>query len=825
MTFRLLDTKFHIPPRREELVARPRLTAELQRGATQGHKLILVSAPAGYGKTTVVAGWLAELEAAGAGERPAVAWLSLDEADDEPGRFLRYFLAALQRAGAPVDEATLSLLALPQRPPLPTLLDGLLNGLPAMIIVLDDYQTIASATIHEALAYFVDHQPAGTCLALITRQDPPLPLSRLRARGQMTELRARDLRFTPDEAAQFFKQTTRLEPASEAARTLEERTEGWAAGLQLAGLALRNAPDPERFIRGFRGSHRYVFDYLAEEVIAQQDEAVRAFLARTAVLDRFNASLGQAVAGYSVGQLDGQPDTQAMIERLERANLFVIPLDDERVWYRYHHLFRDYLATLLDAPERAALYRKAATWHEAHGTAAEAVGYALAGGDAAFAADVVERATGGSAVWSGGNVALLTSWLEALPAETLRSRPQLLLSASRVYYLASRFDLAERRLGEAEEALAGLAATPEAAQLSALAALYRGSLAAVYGDFQQAAEQTRLALAGLPEESRLARARAGFNLGQAYEAADQPDAAVEHYLRASDEARAAGVEFLAIQARCAAAQTLIRRGDLDRAEALCRQAIEPAGDERIPPLGLAGIVLGAIALERGDLRAAEALLQDGVALSRQGGLLDNVVTGLALQARLRAALGDGPGAVAAARDGLAITRAFGVPAMTARAAAALARAQLAAGETAAAQQWAASYRAGRDAAATDYEDLTLAQVLLAMNQPEAVPALARPALERATAAGWQDVRTEALRLLDLAQRPRDIPANARLPEPLSEQELRVLGLIMAGNSNREIAAELVISVGTAKWHVHNILQKLGASNRPQAIARARELGF
>jgi LuxR family maltose regulon positive regulatory protein len=873
----LLATKFHIPPWRPPGVSRPRLVNQLAGGLDEARRLTLVSAPAGYGKTTLMAEWIHSLR----GEW-RLAWLSLDAADNDPGRFLTYFLAAFQHADPSIFESAPSLLNLQQLPPTQVLLDALINRLSLLeapiLLILDDYQVISNPVIHETLAYVIEHQPAGLHLVLLTRQDPPLPLSRLRARRQMTEIRAQHLRFTPDEAGNFFAHVMQVNLAEEAALALGERTEGWAVGLQLAGLALQNNTDPDRFIQSFRGSHRYVLDYLAEEVIAQQGEQVRAFLVYTSVLDRFSASLSSA--------LTGQPNAQAVMDRLEKGNLFIVPLDNERVWYRYHHLFRDYLLTLIDKTEQAELYKKASAWHEANDMRIEAVRYALASGDPDFSVEVVERAVNQNAIWSGGNIALLTSWLGALPDRVLQARPKLTLNASRIFYLASQFHLAEKHLSQAEEALQTLSETPETEQLLALAALYRGSIACVRGDIQQAIEQTTLAQARLSKENHLAHARAYYNLGQAYEADDQLDRAVDNYLLSSSAAQVAGVHFLAIQARCAAAQVQIRQGRLHLAEQTCQEAVQSGGGERIPPLGLAYIVLGAIALERNQLDAAEDLLENGITLSRDGGLMDNAVLGLASLARVRACKGDVVGALAMVQDARAAIQSFGVPLLASYAAAFLARLQLAIGQPQEAARWAEGYMANRGTAAAEYEDLTLARVLLADSQLEAVPSLLHPILEKATQAGRQYTCIETMLLLSLFHHARKetglaedwitrsvvlgalsgavrifldtgrplvelLPkaraaapefvdtllkiaapapetaatANAGLPEPLSTQELRVLALIVAGRSNQEIAEELVISVGTAKWHVHNILQKLGVSNRPQAIALAREIGL
>lgn len=884
MNIHLLTTKFHIPPWRTAAVARPRLLERLTAGLDQNRKLTLVSAPAGYGKTTLVTGWIHSLTQGGGNLR--AAWLSLDEADNEPERFLGYWLAAFQQVDESLGEKIQPLLSLPplRVPPARVLLDELLNELAAsafpILLTLDDYHVITNPQIHEALAYFIDHQPAHIHLVLTTRADPPLPLARLRARGQMTEIRAPDLRFTPEEERRFFDLSMNLPLAEEFLCALDERTEGWAAGLQLAGLALQNLTGDrrQRFIETFRGSHRYVLDYLAEEVIRQQGEEIRAFLIQTSILDRFNA--GACCA------LTGRADAQAVIAYLEQVNLFIVPLDDERIWYRYHHLFSDYLRTLLTKPEQIELNKKASVWHETNNLMVEAVKYALASADLDFAADVVERALQKDTTWSGGNVALLSSWLDALPPQALHTRPQLSLNASHLLYLSGRFELAEKCIAQAEKSLRSLPATPEAEQMLALAALYRGSIASVRGEVQQAIEQTTLAQSRLPRENHLAQARAFFSLGLAYELSGQTEQAVQNYLQSSDEAALAGVLFPAIHARCAAAQVQISQGRLHLAEQTCQQTLQLAQGARLAPLGLVWSILGSIALERNDLAAAERLLQDGIALARQGGLMDDVILGLAFLARLRAYQGNPTSAFAAVQEVKSGMQGYGIQRMSMLASAYLARLQLYMGQKQAAAQWAADYQSSRATPPGEFEELTLVRVLLATGELNPLPAILHPLLEKATAAGQQQTCIEVMMLLglfhqakqetqaaldwlgkslrlaasegyarifldegqpllDLLPRVRSAAPElvdtllavstpesesyptplAVLPDPLSEQEIRVLLLIVAGKSNQEIAAELVISVGTAKWHVHNILQKLGVSNRPQAIARARELGL
>jgi len=877
MSIRLLATKFHIPPWRSLGLSRPRLVERLSTGMREGRRLTLVSAPAGYGKSTLCSEWIHSLRS----ESWLTAWLTLDPADNDLRRFLAYFQAVFQQIVPAAGESAPSLLDLPQLPPTSLVLDELLNRLStqesAILLFLDDYQVISDPAIHEAVAYFLEHQPAGVHLVITTRQDPPLPLARLRARQQMTEIRARDLRFTSEEARQFFTCTMHLDLADVVVQTMEARTEGWAVGLQLAGLALQNINDPLAFIQSFSGSHRYVLDYLAEEVLRQQGEEQTSFLSQTSVLDQFNADLCRA--------LTGRQDAQQIIERLEKDNIFLVPLDNARIWFRYHQLFRDYLRTLLGKVEQGELCKKASHWYETGGMIREAVHYALASSDSNFSADVLERAMNQSTAWAGGNVTMLSSWLAALPEQILRSRPQLNLNASRILYLAGQFGQAEKHLTQAEITLESLPKTSEVDRLQAIALLYRGSIACVRGEAQAALEQTLSALSRLPKDDHLAQARAYFNLGSAYEIADQMKRAVENYLLCSESAQMAGVHFLAIQASCSAAQVQVKQGNLSEVEQTCQAVILIAGGARIPPLGLAHIILGIVALERNELSNARQLLLDGLALSRQGGLMDNAVLGLTALTRLFICMGDMAKAMSTAQEARSILQAFGVPMLASHAEAFLARTQLSMGKKQEALQWATAYQNSRGDTLLEYEDLTLARVLLAAGQLDAVPALLLPILECATRATRYLACVETMLLLGqchvakkdpdavewLSQAlqlaaPRGLirifldvdaplvtllpkaraaapefvdrllehlplphgtlhPANARLPEPLSEQELRVLGLIVSGRTNQEIATELYISVGTAKWHVHNILQKLGVNNRPQAIARSRELGI
>jgi LuxR family transcriptional regulator, maltose regulon positive regulatory protein len=880
MPAQLLRTKCHLPPARPNSVPRTRLCESLQGGLLAGRKLTLISAPAGYGKTTLAADWAQQTGL-------SVAWLSLDEQDNEFGRFLAYLLLSLQQVADDAGAQIRLILDTPQLPPVEVIAGGLCDDLARLgesngrfLLTLDDYHKIRQPLIHDLLNRLLEHLPPTCHLLLISREDPPLSLPRLRVRGEMTEIRAQELRFTVTEAEQFFNQTMQLGLPSDWVAALETRTEGWIASLQLAALSLhgRDAAQTEAFIRAFGGSHRYVFDYLAEEVLGQQPEEIRAFLRATAVLDRFNAPLCHA--------LTGRADSQAILHQLEQANLFLVPLDDARHWYRYHHLFADYLNTLIDRPEKVRLFKTASEWHLANDLTLEAMRYALASADFAFAANVLEQALHNDATWSGFDLGLFSAWLDVLPVAVLQDRPELNLNAARIFYLARRFELAEKHIAQAEQSSRYLPTSPEAEQLQALATLYRGSIASVRGDFRQAIEQIALAQASLQPENHLAHSRAFFGLGLAYKLAGQTERATQHYLRSADEARTAGVDFLVVHAQCNAAQVQMTQGRLRLAEQTCQQAAQYAKEAGHTHLGLPLTLFGALALERNDLMMAEQNLQDGLALSRKSGLTDDVTLGMASLARLRVAQGDIIGALAAIQEAHAITQTQGIPRLSLLSAAHLARIQLDAGQKEVAAQWARTYQSTQSGYLREFEELTLARILLALGELDALPALLDPLLAQAEATGRGQSCLEAMLLLaqyhqaqgetavalewlgkavQLAapegyarlflegERPllpllpairtvapdwvdsilamADMPADSRtpllaeLPEPLSEQEYNVLRLLCTGLSNREIADSLFISPGTAKWHVHNILQKLSVANRAQVIIRARELGL
>ena len=473
MTIPLLRTKFYIPPVRPELVSRPHLVERLNAGPRSGHKLTLISAPAGFGKTTLLSEWVAGCE-------QPVAWLSLDEGDNDPARFWVYFVAALQTVQAGIGATSLTALQAPQPPPIESALTPLINEIAAIpdpfALVLDDYHLITAQAIHDALAFLLDHLPPQMHLIIATRADPPLPIARLRGRGQLTELRQTDLRFTPDEAAAFLNQVMGLGLSAEDVAALEARAEGWIAGLQMAAVSMQGQEDVAGFIRAFTGSDRYILDYLVEEVLQRQPESVQTFLLQTAILDRLTGPLCDAVWDKSptCPTADGG---QAMLERLEQANLFIVPLDNERRWYRYHRLFADLLRSRLQQvhPDLApTLHRRASKWYEENGLMAPAIEYALSAGDFERAANLIEQTAEATLMRS--EVATFLNWVEALPDDVVRAWPRLGVFHGMASVLSGGpLHVAQSRLQDA-------AADEAAGLLSGEGTAFRAWIAVIRGD-------------------------------------------------------------------------------------------------------------------------------------------------------------------------------------------------------------------------------------------------------------------------------------------------------------------------------------------------------
>jgi LuxR family transcriptional regulator, maltose regulon positive regulatory protein len=681
----LIRTKLRLPFTRPSLVPRARLQARMVEGLRG--PLTLVVAPAGFGKTTLVAACVAE------GGRP-VAWLSLDKDDNQAGRFLSYLISAVQAAApAPFESEAAQLLAASPETPPETLLTVLVNDLdragPALTLVLDDYQLMSSPAVHAAVAFLLEHAPSTFHLVITTRSDPPLPLSRLRARAQTVELRAADLRFTEPEAMQFLNDVMGLSLDAQAVAAIEERTEGWVAGLQLAALSMRNRQDVGAFIAGFSGTNRHILDYLLEEVLAREPETVQAFLLQTASLTRLTGPLCDAVTGAAGGQ--------AMLEQLERRNLFVVPLDDDRRWYRYHHLFADLLQARLhqSGPGQVArLLARAAEWCEREGHVADAVSYALAAPDYAKAAGLVEKYW--APTTSAGEIETVWSWLQALPEATVRHSAPLSAAYAWVLWLTGQVGAIEAHLDDAERALGegrGADAVNDAVLPIFLAAL-RSIVARYQGEFETAttlAERALSILQGAPVEAPVEAPHAAPPLRSTGLAVREPgyaaDAWLPERLPPPDNAQLRAIIWLALATASDGAGDLERAvsayaetirwsrlsgsaagvtgvtyrlvgalrclGRLRAADAAVSEALDymrAQGMARLPAAGILHLALSELWVERNDLEAAHAHLAQSLELGKWSGRLDAARNTGYVLSRLRQAQQDTAGALAAVAE-------------------------------------------------------------------------------------------------------------------------------------------------------------------------------
>lgn len=603
----LLRTKLFVPRSQQGLVARPRLLQRLDEGLSR--TLTLVAAPAGFGKTTLLSAWIAAR-----GQR--AAWLSLDEGDSDAARFLSYAIAALQTIEPTTGAGVLSALQNPQAPALDTLLTALINDISALpgqiVLVLDDYHLIDAEPVDRALAFLLDHMPSQLCLVIATREDPPLALARLRARGQLAEVRASDLRFTLGEAVEFLNQVMGLSLTPEDVAALEARTEGWVAGLQLAALSLQGRQDVSGFIQAFAGDHRYIADYLVDEVLRRQPDQVRDFLLQTSILDRLHGSLCDAVTGQQEGD--------ARLESLARGNFFVVPLDDQRQWYRYHHLFADVLRAQLQAEQpglASTLHGRASAWHERHGSLSEAIGHAFSAGDDSRAADLIERSL--PMVRRSRLSATLLRWLRTLPDDVVRRRPVLCVAYATALMSNGELEDVESWLREAErwldaspgerEQRGGMVVADEGEfqLLPGLIAVYRAGHAYLRGDIPATVTHARQALNLVPEDDHVTRGAAGALLGLAFWTSGDLEAAQREYAAGMESLQRAGMISDVVNGATTVAAISMAQGRLRDAERTLELATQRAVEMGEPSLhGMADFLVGLSELrrERNDLNAA-----------------------------------------------------------------------------------------------------------------------------------------------------------------------------------------------------------------------------
>ncbi len=808
MSAPLITTKLFVPQPHPGLVRRPRLIQRLQEGLSQGRRLTLLSAPAGYGKTTLLGEWMhgTTLRNSNCEMRNRTAWLSLDAGDNDLSRFLAYLIAALDTVEDGLGMGARSLLGSSQPLPAQAILTPVINGLAAvsapLTLVLDDYQVITAQPVHEAVAFLLDHLPPGAHLVIATRTDPPLSLARLRARAQLTEIRLEDLRFTTEESAELLNQVAGLGLAAEDLAALEGRTEGWAAGLQMASLAIQallstgGPADIPRFVREFSGSHRYVLDYLLGEVLQHQPHCVQVFLLQTSILQRFCGPLCDAVLDWMQGNESWEdlalqlpsPDAQcaspgqAVLEYLDRANLFLVSLDGERRWYRYHRLFADLLRARLQRLQpglEAALHSRAAQWFAENGWFSEAIDHALAAEDFERAAHLIGDIAP-TTLWARGEVASLLGWLQALPERVLRARPRLGLYQAWALATVARVDEVVECLRHVEQAIAaaeGPVPPPTAqddAQARAMSgeiAVLRAMIANFQGDESRVIELCQQALADVPAESLFLRGAIAGNLGGAYAKRGQVLAASQAFAKASRLSQETDNTFTALIATGYLGDMQVVLGRLHEADCSYRQVLALAtarGVQELPLVGMAHVGLGRLLYEWNDLDGAMRHLLEGIRLGeRQGDLvmgpgLQILLDGYLALARVRRVQGDVDALLELIRKSERWVRQHD-PSRAAQVAVTQARLWLALGNTGAAARWLRDWGLGE---ATEYEHrreyeyLTLARLLLAQGRwGEAVGLLARLA-EAAETTGRIGSLVEVLALQALALRAQGESARA-----------------------------------------------------------------
>ncbi len=887
MSLSVLATKLYIPPARPQLVLRPRLIEQLDEGLHRTPGVTLISAPAGFGKTTLVSEWVA-------GCKRPVAWLSLDDGDNDTARFLNYLVAALRSVSTNLGEGMLGILQSPQPPPVESILTSLINEITTIpdnfILVLDDYHVIDTKPVENAISFLVEHLPPQMHLVVATREDPNLSLARLRARGQLTELRAADLRFTPSEAAEFLNRVMGLNLAAEDIVALETRTEGWIAGLQLAAISMLGQKDAASFIQSFTGSHRFVIDYLVEEVLGQQSERVQSFLLQTSILGRMCGPLCDSLLGAPSGS------GQETLKYLERANLFIIPLDNERRWYRYHHLFADLLrqrlrqgitSSKMDAGSSLnELHTRASLWYENHGFQLEAFQHAAAAKDIERAERLLDGE--GIPLHLSGGVTPILDWLESLPAEVLNARPWLWWRHAAMLLINGQTIGVGEKLQAAEAGVANMlqGAEPDdqTRNLIGLIAMASATLALTRYDVQAMVAQSHRALEYLDRDHLFQRANANWTLGYAYVLQGERALARQAFTESVALGEAAGAMFPLILATIGLGYVQELDNELYQAAETYRQVLEWAGDHPQQIIGEAHLGLARILYEWNDLDAAEGHTQQSLHLARQyESIIDRYVISEVFLARLKLAQGD----LAEAADILAKAD------QSVRQHHFVHRAP----EVAAAQVL-TFIRQGNLAAAAHLAQLhqlpmSQARVHLAGGNPSAALAVMEPWRQLVQAKGWQDERLKALvlqaivlaahgdkdqalrvlgealalaepngvlrvfldegtpmvRLLSEAlaqgvmpnytgkllavleaemQQTADraaLSSAAPLVEALSPRELDVLRLIAQGLSNDEIGQRLFLALDTVKGHNRRIYDKLQVQRRTEAVARARELGL
>ncbi|WP_028671184.1 LuxR C-terminal-related transcriptional regulator [Saccharospirillum impatiens] len=873
MTTTILATKLYAPPTNARSVRRPRLIERLNAGANS--RLTLVSAPAGFGKTTLVSDWTAVCE-------HSVAWLSLDENDVSLPRFLSYMMAALRQLSVEFGDGVLAAFQAPQPPPLEVILTALINDLQRhktpFTLVLDDYHRVDSSAVDEALVFLLDHAPEQCHLVIATREDPALPLARWRARGQLTELRAADLRFTQKEAVAFLTQAMGLNLPDKDIAVLEQRTEGWAAGLQLAALFLQREPEQKDRVTAFSGRHHFVLDYLLKEVLNDQPDDVLQFLLHTAVLDRFCAPLCDTVLATAPGT------SRVLLDRIERANLFLVPLDNERYWYRYHHLFSDLLRQRLQQSELEALHlrpaelhRRASHWFEQQGWHLEAFQQALAAGDIDLAARRVEGDT--LPLHLRGEVMPVLNWLMTLAEPEKRARPGLWIMQASALMMIGQLESIEPCLQSVEQALKGTDLDEYQRNLLGHAHAIRAFLAVSQHRVDDLQHHSREALTMLHPENLAVRTAANWTLGFARQLSGDRAAAHQAYTDALAISQAIGHQLITFLSTLGLASLKAANNELVEAACFYQKLLQKAPDPLWPIYCEVHLNLAHLHYQWNELEAADDHARKARVLASQFAYLDRTLACDILLAKLVAARGDVPGAIARLRRVREIALQHAHNAVMPELVTELNRLLIQTGDCNAA------------ADVLQGHDLPLAEARLAISlrNTSAALTLLDQAYERALTNEWADEQLK-LRLMQAlafeaagqpdkaAARLRDAlvlgePGNHQqlfldegltmarvlasvcrsgtesnylmrlleafgpvsptrklspvqtLIEPLSHRERAVLSLIAEGYSNQAISERLFLALSTVKGHNRRIFDKLGVQRRTEAVARAKAFGL
>ena len=844
-----------------------RINAGLWDGDRFTRRLTVISAPAGYGKTTLAVQWLTA-------EDFSHAWLSIDENDNDPVRFLGYLTATLRQFDPRIGETAQELLRSPQPPRADIFVTTLINDIAAvalpLVLVLDDVHLIQNTQIHQYINFLVEYQPPNLHLVMMTREDPPLRLSRLRAQRQVVEVRQSDLRFNLEETGDFLRRGNCMALASEEIELLARQTEGWAVGLQLATLSMQGKAGKKDFLQSFAASHRFILDYLMDEVLSRQPIEFQEFLLKTSILNRLNASLCDAVT-------EGE-DGGALLKSLEDGNLFIVPLDSQREWFRYHHLFAELLKHRLRVKGESTvqeLHLKASQWFEQNGFYRDAVEHALLSGEWEKTAQLIRVESGN--MLQRGEVVTLLHWMKKYPVEQMIQRPALCVDFAWPLVLSGQLVEAETLLEHAE------ARTGKNSDLMGEIAAVRAFVARSRGDDEQTVAHSKKALAALSDTDQSLREILAVNMGIAQWHNGCLDEAAETMEQSFQLSLKSGNRYVELTSRIFLARILAARGQLQRAY----QAYQPlaALTESIPILALAHLDLSTLYYEWNELAQCKSHIDQSIVISERTRNLEFQISGYMQMARLMLANGDVGGAEEALfKAEQLLLKASVTPLNRARFAAIKAQVCLVQDDFDGAELWAG--QAGDHADVHPFYPflgLTPARLLLARNRKAQARTVLQACKEKAEQAGWvyglvavrvlQTVAaeqrdaaigylSEALRMthsdgfirsyadagesFDLLLReaalnganpeyirkireavctniPGTVPDQSGLIEPLSERELEVLRLVASGLSNREIASQLILSLGTVKTHIHNIYGKLGVRNRVEAIARARTL--